>query len=309
MQQQDSQPARIITIDDKHLGNPQVIATYLLLGDEPALVDPGPTATLPNLEAGLATQGLQLSDIRTILLTHIHLDHAGATGTIVARHPHVRVYVHERGAGHIIDPSRLLNSAGQLYGSMMDTLWGDILPVRADAITTLQGGETLAVGRRTVRVFDAPGHAKHHVIYLDEESGGAFVGDNGGVRLPGLHFTRPATPPPDVDLDAWERTLDLLEELRPDWLLLTHFGAYPDVLHHLRDYRERLLRWGEYVRQGLTRGDDEATQIIGLENMAAAETSKLSEIEQSRLRQQTGALALSWRGLARYWRKRSEVAE
>ena len=301
-------PAGLALIDALHLGRPHVIGTYLLLGDEPALVDPGPTSCLPAVEAGLAAHGLALGDLRAILLTHIHLDHAGASGVIVARNPRVRVYAHERGAPHLLDPSRLIGSATQLYGDLMDRLWGEARPIPQAAITTLAGGETLRVGPHTVRVYDAPGHAKHHVVYHEEGSGAAFVGDNAGVRLPALPFARPATPPPDVDLEAWGRTLDLLESLEPRYLCLTHFGAYPDAAAHLRDYRARLLRWAELVRAGLAGGASEAEQVAALEALAAGETAGLSAEERAALRQQTGDLALSWRGLARYWRKRAEAA-
>lgn len=294
----------IVTIDDMHLDRPNVIASYLLLGDAPTIVDPGPASTLPALEAGLAAQGLGLVDIATILLTHIHLDHAGATGQIVARNPHIRVYVHEHGAQHLLDPSRLVQSATQLYGAMMDTLWGQVLPVPAAAVTRLAGGETVIVGGRSLRAFDAPGHAKHHLIYLDEASGSAFVGDNCGVRVPGMPLARPATPPPDIDLEAWERTLDLLEELAPRALMLTHYGGFSDVAAHLEHYRARLRSWSAQVRAGLLAGGDEATQIADLEALAAAEVADMSLADQEALRQQTGPLALSWRGLARYWTKR-----
>lgn len=301
-------PEAVVTIDGMHLGRPNVIASFLLLGDEPALVDPGPTSCLPALEAGLNAHGLTLGDIRTILLSHIHLDHAGATGVIVARDPGVRVYVHERGAPHLLDPSRLINSAVQLYGDMMDTLWGEIRPVPPELITTLQGGESLRVAGRTVRVFDAPGHAKHHVVYLDELSGTAFIGDNGGVRLPGLPFTRPATPPPDIDLEAWMGTLSMIQGLGSRWLALTHFGAYADVENHLSDYRERLARWAEQVRRGIESGASEEEQMAALEELARAEVAELTPQEREALAQQTGAIALSWRGLARYWRKKATAA-
>lgn len=299
-------PDGVITIDDMHMGTPQVIASYLLEGDEPALVDPGPASTLPALEAGLAARGLGLGDIRAILLTHIHLDHAGATGSILARNPHARVYVHQVGAPHVIDPSRLLNSAGQLYGEMMQTLYGDVLPAPSESLIMLAGGESFKLGGRSIHAFDAPGHAKHHLVYLDEQSGGVFVGDNAGVRLPGLRFVRPATPPPDIDLEVWDRTLHMIESLNPSWLMLTHFGAYNDVEFHLADYRARLAHWGEHVRLGMQSGASEEQQIADLEALAAAEAAGLAPDERDALHQQTGALASSWRGLARYWRKREK---
>ncbi len=296
-------PPAIALIDVHHLGRPHVIGTFLLLGDAPALVDPGPASTLPALKAGLAAHGLTVADLRAVVLTHIHLDHAGATGLLAAENPHLIAHVHERGAPHLIDPSRLLNSATMLYGDQMDTLWGDVRPVDPARIRVYTGGETLRLNGHTLRAFDAPGHARHHLIWLDEASGAAFVGDNTGVRLPGVRMTRPATPPPDVDLPAWDRTHDLIEELRPAWLCLTHFGAYDDVAFHLADARLRLQQWAEIVRQSLLAGADEAEGVAALEAALASEAATLSAAEQEAIIQQTGPLTLSWRGLARYWRK------
>lgn len=301
-------PDGVAVIDTHHMGRPHVVATYALLGDEPALVDPGPASTLPAVEAGLAASGVALADVRHIVLTHIHLDHAGASGLILARAPAARVYVHERGAPHLIDPSRLISSAAQLWGDRLEELWGRTLPVDPAAITTFAGGESLRLGAHALRAYDAPGHAKHHLVWHHDASGGVFVGDNCGVRLPGVAFTRPATPPPDVDLEAWLRTLALIESLSPRWLMLTHFGAFDDPGFHLADFRERLVRWAETVRAGLGSGMSEAEQIAALQRLGAAEAASLGAPEQAALSQQSGDLSLSWRGLARYWQKRAGAA-
>ncbi len=301
---QTTLPADLCLVDDMHLGRPHVIGTYVLLGDELALVDPGPASTLAGLEAGLAAQGLQTGDLRALLLTHIHLDHAGATGTLVARHPHLRVYVHQRGAPHLVAPERLLQSATRLYGDEMDRLWGEFRAVPEGNITTLSGGETLRLGGRALRVYDAPGHASHHVIYFEEASGAAFVGDNGGIHLPGWSLSRPATPPPDIDLEAWGRTLDLLRQLDPRFLLVTHFGAAVAPAEYIEEYRARLLHWAEIVRDGLAGGEDEATQIARLRAYAEAELGPQATDEDKATYQQAAPLELCWHGLARYWRKR-----
>lgn len=297
-------PDGVAVIDTHHMGRAHVVASYALLGAEPALVDPGPASTLPSLEAGLQAHGLSLGDIRHVIVTHIHLDHAGATGLILARNPAVQVHVHEKGAPHLVDPSRLVSSAAMLWGDKLELLWGRTVPVPPEAILTLVGGETLHLGGRTLRAYDAPGHAKHHLVWYDEQSGAAFVGDNTGVRLPGVRFTRPATPPPDVDLEAWLRTLELIATLEPRWLCLTHFGAFADVAFHLADFRERLVRWAEVVRAELSSGRSEAEQIAAFEALGTAESASLSPSEQIALTQQSGELSLSWRGLARYWQKR-----
>lgn len=294
---------RPITIDLYHLGRPQVIAAYLLPGPAPLLIDPGPASCLPALRDGLARHGLSSSDLAGIVLTHIHLDHAGAVGHLLADHPQLTVHVHQRGAAHLIDPSRLLHSAARLYGSRMEQLWGTVLAVPAERVQTYRGGEALTAGTTTLQAFDAPGHAYHHLIWYEPQQGTAFVGDNVGVRLPGLAFTRPATPPPEVDLPAWQRTHDLIAQLAPRSLALTHFGLYDDVAFHLTDMRQRLAVWAELVRDALAAGADEAQGVAALTAQLEAESRLLSPDQQLAINQQTGALTSSWRGLARYWQK------
>jgi glyoxylase-like metal-dependent hydrolase (beta-lactamase superfamily II) len=299
-------PADLRLIDDMHLSRPHVIATYLLLSEEPAVVDPGPTSTLDTLSAGLAAQGVAFADLRAILLTHIHLDHAGATGELVRRYPHLRVYVHQRGARHLAAPEKLISSATRLYGDSMDRLWGTIVPVPEQNISTLGGGETLRFGRRALRVFDAPGHASHHVLYFDQGNGAAFVGDTGGVCIPDRMIPRAATPPPDIDVEAWLRTLDLLESLAPRALLLTHFGPAYRPAAYLDDYRATLRRWAEAVRVGLESGADEATQIERLRDVARADMGADVSANDIALFEQASSIELNYQGLARYWRKRVE---
>jgi glyoxylase-like metal-dependent hydrolase (beta-lactamase superfamily II) len=299
-------PADTQLIDLLHQGRPHVIGSYLLLGDQPALIDPGPASTLDTLEAGLAAQGLALADIQTILLTHIHLDHAGATGRLLQRYPHIQVFVHTRGAPHLIAPDKLIHSATRLYGDAMQRLWGPILPVPEQAIHVLSGGETLHAGARTLRVYDAPGHASHHVVYFDESSRAAWVGDTGGVCRPGLVVARPATPPPDIDIEAWQRSLDMLRALDPSVLLLTHFGPAYQPAAYIEDYRAALLHWADVVRAGLASGADEATQIAQLDQLAQADLGPAASAEDATLYEHASSITLSWQGLARYWRKRAK---
>jgi glyoxylase-like metal-dependent hydrolase (beta-lactamase superfamily II) len=297
-------PSGVRLIDDMHLGRPHVIGTYLLLGDEPAIVDPGPSSALGSLEAGLAAHRVVPGDLRAILLTHIHLDHAGATGTIVRRHPHLRVYVHERGAPHLVNPEKLLRSATRIYGDAMDRLWGAIEPVPEENVMILAGGETIRAAGRAMRVFDAPGHASHHVFYLDEGSGAAFVGDTGGICLPDAPVARPATPPPDIDIEAWLRTLDIIDALDPRALLLTHFGPAYDPGAYLDDYRAALLRWADAVRAGRGAGLDEAAQVERLRLIARADLGPAASDQVIALYEQASSVEMNWLGLARYWRKR-----
>jgi Zn-dependent hydrolases, including glyoxylases len=300
-------PENIALVDDYHLGRPQVVGTYVLLGENPVIVDPGPASVLPNLETGLRQIGLEFSDLHGIVLSHIHLDHAGATGSLVRYFPHLKVYVHHRGAPHLIAPDKLLRSATRIYGGQMDYLWGEFLPVPAEAVVTLSGGETIRIAGRTLRVFDAPGHASHHLIYLDEATGAAWVGDTTGLRMPGYTYVRPATPPPDIDLEAWRRTLDMLLALHPRMLLLTHFGPAHDPERHIAEMWEHTTRWAETVRASLERGDDEATAAAQLAALADAEMGADAGEAVRQQYAQAGAVEMSWHGLARYWRKKMEV--
>ncbi|BDP41282.1 MBL fold hydrolase [Deinococcus aetherius] len=247
--------AAVRTLDLHFQGVPGVIAASVLdTGDGLAVVDVGPGSTLPGLEAGLSEMGASLSDVRHVLLTHIHLDHAGATGTILERVPGVRAYVHERGAAHLSRPERLLASAGQIYGDEMERLWGEMRPVDPGRLTILSGGETLRVGRLEVRPLYTPGHAVHHLAYHVGDD--LFVGDVGGIRLSGRQTPRAPTPPPDIDLPAWRESVAALRELEARTLHLAHFGAYPNSAAHWDGLLGTLDVDAGRVREGLERGQD-----------------------------------------------------
>jgi glyoxylase-like metal-dependent hydrolase (beta-lactamase superfamily II) len=230
----------LTTIDVNYLGRERVIAACLIEGPGGvAIVDPGPATSLPGLRAGLAAHGRELGQVDDILLTHIHLDHAGATGTIVREHPRVRVHVHERGAPHMVDPSRLVKSAARLYGAEMERLWGEMIPVPESNVRVLAGGETVRAGGRTLDVAYTPGHASHHVSYFEPETRTALVGDTCGVRIGTWPIVLPPTPPPDIDLAAWERSLAVIAAWQPEALFLTHFGPFAQASDHLDVFR----RW------------------------------------------------------------------
>jgi len=273
-------------IDVEHLGRPHVIACWEVDG---MLVDPGPESSLHTLLGKIGDQKPE-----AILLTHIHLDHAAATGAMVARWPDLPVYVHERGAPHIIDPSRLLASAERLYGDKLEYLWGKIQPIPEANVTTLAGGETV----RGMRVAYTPGHASHHVSYLHEETGTAFVGDVAACRLPGTDLVIPPTPPPDIDVELWEDSIALLEGWAPEKLALTHFGPVDDPAVHLATARTRLREEAE-----LARGMDEATYEADLQQRIAAH---LDDPEATEEMFQAVPTAYQWSGLERYWRKKAE---
>ena len=272
-------------IDLMHLGRDRVICAYELDG---LIVDPGPSTCLDALLDGLA--GVEP---RALLLTHIHLDHAGATGSLVRRFPDLVVYVHEKGARHLADPSKLLASAELLYGDDMERLWGEVLPVPSENLRPLSGGELV----EGCRVEYTPGHASHHVSYFHEASGDAYVGDTGGVRILGEDIVFPPTPPPDIDLELWHSSLDLIASRKPAALCVTHFGRFEDVDFQIAAVRARLDRWAELAR----RSSRESF-------VAAVEDELRNEVEPDAAARYIQAVAPEqiWMGLDRYWKKRAE---
>ena len=269
-------------MDVRHLGHDRVICAYELDG---LVVDPGPASSVSALE------GIEL---RALLLTHIHLDHAGATGVLVRANPGLKVYVHERGAPHLVDPSKLLASAAKLYGDdNMDRLWGEVAPVPEENIVALSGGETV----EGFRVEYTPGHASHHVCYLHEDSGHAYTGDVAGVRIPPGELTIAPTPPPDIDIEAWGRSLEIVESWSPSALCLTHFGRYDDVGEQLERVRRHLAEWGPLAREL----DSEAfVQRLRERVRESADDETRSRYEQAAPAEQM------YLGLERYWRKKAE---
>jgi glyoxylase-like metal-dependent hydrolase (beta-lactamase superfamily II) len=296
-------------VDLHFLGRQRVIGTAVLEGPSGlTLVDPGPTACLAALESGLANFGRRLEDVHTLLLTHIHLDHAGATGTLLQRLPRAHAYVHERGAPHLIDPAKLLASATRLYGSNMDRFWGEVRPVPTDRLRVVHGGEWLEVAGRTMQVQYTPGHASHHVSYFDTTSGVAFVGDTGGIRVASDYIKAP-TPPPDIDLELWEQSLQKIEAWKPRALVLTHFGQVDDVADHLRNFRVVLARQADLVRETLASdGTDEERIRRFVEDMRSDAQRRLPA-EAAASTEAAASYDQLWAGLARYWRKKSESGE
>jgi glyoxylase-like metal-dependent hydrolase (beta-lactamase superfamily II) len=296
------------TLDLDFLGRTGVIASALLDGPGGAVVvDPGPTTSLDGLRAALAAHGRTLEEVRALLLTHIHLDHAGATGSIVRINPRIEVFVHERGAAHVIDPGKLLQSAQRLYGEDMQRLWGEIAPVPAGNVRALRGGEVLSVAGRQVQVAYTPGHASHHVSYLDTATGMAFAGDVGGIRIGAPLLVIPPTPPPDIDLEAWDASLDLLRAWRPDRLFVTHFGSHDQPIDHLADLQVRLRATGAVVRSLLAgpAADDREREARFADWVRDSFRERLADEESVRRYEAAVPVAHCWQGLARYWRKRA----
>ena len=272
-------------IDVMHLGRPHVIGCWQVDG---ALVDPGPESSVGTVIEALGDERPQ-----ALLLTHIHLDHAAATGALVRRWPELEVYVHERGAPHLIDPSKLLASAERLYGDRMERLWGEIVPVPEANVKVLTGGETV----RGMQVAYTPGHASHHVCYLHEESGTAFVGDVAAVRIPPSDLIVPPTPPPDINIEAWLESIATVESWRPERLALTHFGAVEDPIPHLERVRERLREEATLARE-LSEQEYEHRHRERVAASAGPETA--AELIHC------VPPEYQWGGLDRYWRKREE---
>jgi glyoxylase-like metal-dependent hydrolase (beta-lactamase superfamily II) len=290
-------------IDLRFLGRPHAIAAVVAQGHGGlALIDPGPATSLAVLEEGLQRQGARLADLTHILLTHIHLDHAGVTGTIIRRHPHVRVLVHEAGAPHMVAPARLLASAARLYGDRMDELWGEVLPVPAANIEVLSGGERIAVAGRVFDVAYTPGHAVHHVSYFDAASGVALVGDAGGMSIDG-GFVLPPTPPPDIDLDQWRASIARIEAWSPDTLFLTHFGPVMHVPTHLQTLLDNLAMTAGLVKETLREEGTDDERMERFAERLRREMRRQMDAVQLEAYGASAPLGLQWLGLARYWRK------
>lgn len=293
-------------IDLLHQGRPDSIATCVLRTAEgPLLVDPGPAATLATLRSGVEKIGLREADLVAILLTHIHLDHAGASGTLARANPRLKIYVHARGAPHLIDPAKLIGSATRLYGERMEELWGEIVPVPEQQVVVLDGGEILRFGDRRIEVAYTPGHAWHHVSYFDTEAGTAYVGDTAGIAGPRLPVVLPVTPPPDFDLEEWLGSIDRILAWNPGELVLTHFGGFSDPAKHLAALAQGLEEWCGFVEGTLAlEGTDEERIRMFVEMLRGWIQGKVPE----RLAEQYLAGAgpeACWLGIARYFRVKS----
>jgi len=289
-------------IDLHFQGQSEVIAAGVLHGSfGAAIVDPGPAATLETLGSELRRYGIAVSDIRAILLTHIHFDHAGATGAIVNENPQITVYVHVTGVSHMADPARLIASARQIWVDELEQLWGEFKAVPETNLRGLMGGERIRIGERELEVAYTPGHARHHVSYFDRDSGIAFVGDTAGIRVGPSPYVLPPTPPPDLDLAAWRTSVEVIERWRANTLFLTHFGPHTDVVNHMRTFVDHLAELAEIARRIVAQESRED----GLSSF----TTAVSKLLRQRLPETTARhyedavpLRLCWLGLERYWK-------
>ena len=294
-------------VDVEFLGQPGIIATAVMHSSAGvALVDPGPTTSLGNLKNALTRMGIRIADVRHVLLTHIHLDHGGCAGTLVRENPAIQVCVHERGAPHLADPTKLLASATRLYGQDMDVLWGEFLAVPAASLRVLTGGDRLVVGGRELDVAYTPGHASHHVSYFDAASRVAFVGDTAGIRRGSGGYVLPPTPPPDIDLEVWRESGQRILAWDPETLFLTHFGPFHGARVHFQELFSRLDDWSAIARRLLADASmtDEGREHRFVDEAMQDLKRTVGETEAARY-SRAGRLDYSWQGLARYWRKKT----
>ncbi len=298
-------------LDTLFQGEPGVIASYLLTGSAGlALVDVGSAATLDQLLAAIRATGHQPEEIEHILLTHIHLDHAGATGALLRHAPQARVYVHHIGAPHLINPEKLIESASRIYGDQMQRLWGEMLPVPAERITLLDEGSEARVGERLLQALYTPGHAIHHVAFHDAAHAVIFPGDVAGVRLENIAYVRPPTPPPDLNLEDWSASIERLRALRPETLYLPHFGPTAGSDSHFDELRDRLYAWGAIVARGMREGKGDqqlADDLAAASDPDVARTAQASGADTAEDATQRYELAtnylMSAQGYMRYYKK------
>lgn len=283
---------RIGPLDLRHQGREGAVGCYVLETREGlALVDCGPSSCFDDLTSNLAAHGIALTDIEHVLLTHIHLDHAGAAGLVLQASPRAQVHVSPIGLPHVVDPSRLEASARRLYGDAFDTLWGAIVPVAAERVHAT-GDAVLGL-----ECFPTPGHASHHVSYLDDE-GTLYTGDVAGVRIAPGSFVLPPTPAPDIDLEAWETSIRACVERQPERLALIHFGVFADVDEHIDRLRTTLARWAECVEHGATEAEFTRLAVAEIE---ASDPDLVARYDDA------VTIENCFGGLERYWRKKREA--
>ncbi len=297
-------------IDTEMHGHPGITGVFLLRGQQTALIETGPKSTVDNVFAGLEAAGVEHLD--WIIVTHIHLDHAGAAGTLAARFPEARVAVHEVGAPHLVDPSKLWSSASRIYGDAMESMWGGIDPLPEERVVTLSDGDKIELGDHTLQAFDTPGHAGHHHTYLDVSSGIAFVGDALGVRLQDVGVMRPATPPPEFHLGQALSSIERIRELDPAEVYLTHYAspaqsAAPVTVDEVCEEAAGALRtWAEWVRaeREQTQDLDEVTRRV-TEHSRSAMGRAVTEDAIERM-EQTTSYRMNTSGYMRYFDKHAD---
>jgi glyoxylase-like metal-dependent hydrolase (beta-lactamase superfamily II) len=302
----------ITAIDTFYGGRQRYTAAYLLAADRPTLVETGPTTSVEPVVAGLERLGVGADDLANVIVTHIHLDHAGGVGRLAGRFPRATVFVHERGAPHLADPAKLVASATRLYGAdQMSSLFGPVEPVPSDRLRALADGGGIELGGRRLLVDHTPGHASHQVALTDSATGAVFTGDALGVHVPDLPVLRPATPPPDVDVEAAVNSIERIRERARSVLLFAHFGPIAEIDRTCDLAIARLRAWAGAVRDELARTEDPDEIVARLEREArrdietGAQASLDLDVLEERLRL-LSSVRMNALGLIRYWKKREE---
>jgi glyoxylase-like metal-dependent hydrolase (beta-lactamase superfamily II) len=294
-------------IDTLFQGEQGVIASYLLTGHYGlGLVDVGSGASVEQVLSGVRAAGFDPEDIAHLVLTHVHLDHAGAAGALVRRIRGARVYVHSLGAPHLVDPSRLLSSASRIYGDATPRLWGTMEPVPEERIHVVEDEETIRVGSRELQALYTPGHAIHHLAYFDSRKNELFAGDVAGVRIQGSDFVRPPTPPPDLNLEHWYASIDRISGLHPEILYLPHYGRFVgEVKLHLAELRRRLADWSKLMLEGTRQNKSDVELANMLSSVADTEIAEHAAGDDTVIRRYEIAsnYLMSVQGYIRYFRK------
>jgi len=298
----------ITAIDTMMLGQRLVTSAYLVDAEEPALVETGPATSAAAVRAGLASLGVAPDDLAHIVVTHIHLDHAGGVGTIAGEFPRSTVWVHERGAPHLADPSRLVASTERTYGAeQARRYFGAVEPTPRDRLRAVDEGNEIELGRRTLFVLYTPGHASHHIALADSETGAVFTGDALGVHIPDVRVYRPAIPPPDLDVELGIESIERIRARARSALLLSHFGAVTDIDEACEKATERMRAWSETVHGALDHTDDVEKIVSLLTEQGAkeylADAGEPIDMERYDV---LSSIRMNALGLIRYWRKREE---
>lgn len=270
----------VFEIDTQMGGYAGITAGYLIRGERPALIETGTALSAPTVVAALAALGVESADLATVVVTHIHLDHAGGVGDIARAYPSATVVVHERGARHLADPSKLVASARRVFGDDMDTLFGELLPTEAERLQVIgDSGEVDLGGGRRLLAFHAPGHASHHLGLVDSETGDLYTGDAAGIYIPETADVRPSTPPPDFDLALALASMQRFRDLQPQRLLFSHYGPVSDVDDVLARSAEELVAWVDLVRSERNRGADVDHAVAMLRERTAAAAPEVAARE------------------------------
>lgn len=295
-------------IDLQFQGETQVIAAYLVRGyQRTILIEAGPGSTIDALLAGIGAAGIDVGDLTDLYVTHIHLDHAGAAGLLAAMNPKLKVHTHPFGAPHVADPSKLIASATRIYGDQMDRLWGKWAPIEESRVIPIEDGETIDLGGRTLTAHFTPGHARHHVAYLDQESGDLYAGDIAGIHIPGAGFVLPPTPPPEFDPESWATSIALMRSLKPLRLVPTHFGPVSDPETRLSALESELAHFVEIGEASFTAGEDQdqLTTRLQADISSRVDTGRTDLISKLELASPSYMAAM---GLTRYLTKRAQAA-